>query len=228
MDAFTLDEGIECRVSYKDLESDRRDIQVYSYPPTDKGELKLEMAFADTALPRATVQMMLERLGETVRRLSGDVDAPVVVLPSPIGGNIPLPIPVSINATNTDATTGTSTYTEAIQYTSSSAPTPIDPIELVAKTWHKFESLFPFPTPTDPTSTSTSPTPPLDAHQTPFYALGGDLVYAAQLSAWYAQAGIVFPIEAVIEYPSKAAQVEILAKLAASSGSKAEGVAKIE
>ncbi len=213
MDAFTLDEGTECRVSYKDLESDRRDLQVYSYPPNDRGELKLEMAFADTALPRATVQKMLERLGETVRRLSGDVNAPVVVLPSPIGGNIPLSIPV----TNINDTGGTSTSAGEIRRICSTSPL-IDPHSLVANIWQQFKSLFPFPhstTPAYPTSTSTNPNPnpPLDAHQTPFYALGGDLVHAAQLSAWYAQAGITFPIEALIENPTRAAQVEILAGL---------------
>ncbi|KAL8897464.1 MAG: hypothetical protein Q9207_007209, partial [Kuettlingeria erythrocarpa] len=222
MDTFTLGEETECRVSYKDLESDRRDIQVYSYPPNDKGELKLEMAFADTALPRATVQKMLEGLGETVRRLSGDVDAPVVVLPSPIGRNIPLRFPVSTTTRTTSAagtTVGTSTSIEELQYISSSSSTsttPIDPADLVPKIWQKFESLFPSPPPADPTGTNTGtgtiPTPPLDAH-TPFYALGGDLVHAAQLSAWYAQAGVTFPIETLIENPTKAAQIEILARL---------------
>ncbi|KAL8749960.1 MAG: hypothetical protein Q9184_006602 [Pyrenodesmia sp. 2 TL-2023] len=205
MDEFHLGEA-KCRVSYKDLESDRRDIQIYSYPPTSDGNLRLEMAFSDTALSAATVEKMLQRLGETVQRLSGDVDAPVAILPNPIGCSIPLPLPI--------------TPTSIPSRPSNPSPQPSPPISssldpttaIVNKVWHRFESLFPSHPPINNRTTTKQPRP-LDAH-TPFYALGGDLVYAAQLSAWYAKEGVVVPIEAIVEFPTKGGQVEWIVGLA--------------
>ncbi|KAI4267802.1 MAG: hypothetical protein L6R38_008091 [Xanthoria sp. 2 TBL-2021] len=187
MDEFHLGEA-RCRVSYKDIESDRRDIQIYSYPPTSDGRLRLEMAFSDSAVSAATVEKMLQRLGETVQRLSGNIDAPIDLLPSPIGCSIPLPFPKT-----------------SIPMPSITASSPSNPT-------HLHRSSFPHPL----AQTSTSIPSLLDAH-TPFYALGGDLVYAAQLSAWYAQEDVVLSIEEIIESPSKAEQIELLADLAASA-----------
>ncbi|KAL8920830.1 MAG: hypothetical protein Q9208_006002 [Pyrenodesmia sp. 3 TL-2023] len=230
MNEFHLGEA-KCRVSYKDLESDRRDIQIYSYPPTSNGKLRLEMAFSNSALSAATVEKMLQRLGETVQRLSGDVDAPIELLPSPIGCSIPLPIPstpvpVPVTITTTSHSNPTTIHHPSspspLPQTSISIPSPFDPTATVNKIWHRFESLFPSHLATDPTITTTTTTtttpqqPPLDAH-TPFYALGGDLVYAAQLSGWYAHEGIMFPIEEIIECPSKAEQIELLARRLAAS-----------
>ena len=40
----------ESRISYKDLEADRRDVQIYSWPPKD-GRMRIDMAFCNDAIP---------------------------------------------------------------------------------------------------------------------------------------------------------------------------------
>ncbi|KAL8730727.1 MAG: hypothetical protein Q9181_004565, partial [Wetmoreana brouardii] len=75
---FRLGEA-DCTVSYKDLEADRRDIQIYSYLPQN-GEVRLEMAFCNQALPTSTVELMLKKLGSVVQVLAADTRAPLPVL----------------------------------------------------------------------------------------------------------------------------------------------------
>ncbi|KAI4125141.1 MAG: hypothetical protein LQ338_004437 [Usnochroma carphineum] len=199
LDMFTLGKT-QCSVSYKDLESDRRDIQIYSYPPTDDGMMKLEMAFSDCALAKDMVERMLQRLGETVQRLSRNVDAPLVLLSNPIPSTLPLKIAVK----------GSTSMKEELR----PDPRPctfgfslLNPRIIVEKVWRKFEHLF--------EGSDMARTGRLDDN-TPFYELGGDLVYAVQLSAWYQQEGITFPMEELIENPTKMSQVDLLSRFASS------------
>lgn len=186
----------ECYVSYKDLESDRRDIQIYSYPPTNDGLIKLEMKYSEKALARDTVRRILQRFGETLQRLSYNVDAPLSLLSCPIGRTIPLDIATVPHEL-------TSSQTEL-------RPTPrlrafdfalFDLSAIVDKVWQLFEHLFEV----DDVRHSRKL-----RDDEPFYHLGGDLIYATQFSGWYWQEGIEFTMEALLENPTKNSQKALL------------------
>ena len=192
---FSLGQA-ECRVSYKDLESDRRDIQIYSYPPTDDGLIKLEMKYSEKALAQDTVRRILQRFGETLQRLSEDVNAPLSLLSSPIGRTIPLDI----------ATTPYEPMGSATEH----LPAPrvrafdfalLDLSAIVDKVWQSFESLF---------EANNVPGARKLRDDEPFCHLGGDLVYAAQFSIWYWEQGIDFTMEAILENPTKKSQKSLL------------------
>ncbi|KAL8781964.1 MAG: hypothetical protein Q9213_005772 [Squamulea squamosa] len=195
-DTFRMGQA-ECIVSFKDLESDRRDIQIYSYPLDEDGMLKLTMAFCDAALEKGDVRRILQRLGETVKRLSEDVDALITLRSNPIESNIPLQIPAVGNG---EIAKRDCPGARASKF----AFSLLRPETIVDTVWGKMESLL--------RNEGSLNSGSLD-EGTPFYSLGGDLVYAAQLSAWYEQEGILFSIEELIENPTKRLQREILARL---------------
>ena len=193
--AFSLGQA-ECRVSYKDLESDRRDIQIYSYPPTNDGLIKLEMKYSEKVLAKDTVRRILQRFGETLQRLSSDVNAPLSLLSNPIGRTIPLDIATVPH--------------ELIGFATELRPAPrvrafdfalFDLSAIVDKVWQLFASLFEINNVSDSRRLRDDE---------PFYQLGGDLVYAAQFSVWYWQEGIEFTMEAILENPTKKSQRALL------------------
>ena len=201
LEEFQLGEA-QCRVSYRDLESDRRDIQKYSYPPTQDGRIKLEMAYCDLALAKEVVEGMLQRLGETVQRFSRNVHAPLV-----ISTNVTVPpslkIPMPIRATKEG---GEKPVDELNPTLCAFRYSLLDPDALVERVWLKFASLFEYDHTADYRKLRDD---------TPFYALGGDLVYATQLSAWYHEEGITFSMENLLECPTKRLQRKALRRICA-------------
>ncbi|KAL8725903.1 MAG: hypothetical protein Q9166_007068 [cf. Caloplaca sp. 2 TL-2023] len=188
----------ECRVSYKDLESDRRDIQIYSYPPTNDGLIKLEMKFSERALTRDTVQRILQRFGENLQRLSDDVNAPLSLLSSPIGRTIPLNI-----ATVPHEVTSSETELRLTPRLGAFGFALFDLSAIVDKVWQLFEHLC---------EVDDIPDSRTLRDDEPFYHLRGDLVYATQFSVWYWQEGIKFTMEALLENPTKESQKSLLSR----------------
>ena len=192
--AFSMGDDTQCEVSFKDLEQDRRDLQIYSYLPRE-GKMKLAMAFCNKAVLQDFAQAMLTRLGDIIQRFSENISA-TLVLP-----NKPPKLPcrhIPIVGENDK---------EALK-TSHPKPRPkafsfslLDPETIVERVWKTFlgmlnrNGLFP----------RTEVT--LD---TPYYEIGGDIVYTAQLSAIYSHEGIEFAMEDLIDYPTKRLQIDLL------------------
>lgn len=89
LDSFRIgeeEEEVECKVSYKDLEADRRDVQIYSWPPKD-GRLRVDMSFCKDAIPHGVVENMLGKLAATIQHVATKADTPLVM--SSIGSSIP-------------------------------------------------------------------------------------------------------------------------------------------
>ena len=199
LEGFRLGEA-QCRVSYRDLESDRRDIQIYSYPPTPDSTIKLEMAYCDLALAKEVVEGMLQRLGEAIQRFSRDVRAPLVVSPKhaiPPCLEIPMKIP-AIKERGEKQKDDSGPRLCSFKYS------VLDSEALVERVWLKFAALFEH----DHATISERL-----GDEIPFYALGGDLVYAVQLSAWYHEEGVKFTTEDLIERPTKQLQLEALRRI---------------
>ncbi|KAL8768502.1 MAG: hypothetical protein Q9209_005293 [Squamulea sp. 1 TL-2023] len=182
-----------CRVKYDDLESDRRDIQIYSYPPTDDGLIQLEMKYSEKALARDTVRKILQRFGETLQRLSDDVNAPLSLLPSPSGRTTPLDVATYMLRDSALATSELSAFQFAF----------FDPSAIVDRVWQSLEHLCKIHEVTDSRKLRDDE---------PFYCLRDDLVYAAQFWAWYCQEGIEFTMEALLENPTKESQKALLSR----------------
>lgn len=190
--SFRLGEA-NCKVTYRDLEADRRDIQIYSYPPQD-GKMKLEMAFSNHALSASTVRAILKDLGNAIQQLAADVHATLSFPLSPTSKDL-LGLPMAAAGGRCEPQTQRS----QVQYMSFNF-SKIDPRSLVERVWkrllicfHKRGLLYSEP----------------DVNM-PFYDIGGDLIYAAQLSAYYCEEGVSFPIENLIENPTQKMQVELL------------------
>ncbi|KAL8785268.1 MAG: hypothetical protein Q9213_003472 [Squamulea squamosa] len=186
----------ECRVSYNDLESDRRDIQIYSYPPNDDGLIQLEMKYSEKALATDTVRKILQRFGETLQRLSDNVNAPLSLLSSPIGRTTPLDIatvPHELACSKTELYPLPRLRTFQFAFS--------DPSAIVDKVWQSFGHLC---------EIDEVPGSRKLRDDEPFYHLRGDLVYATQFSAWYWQEGIDFSMEALLENPTRESQKALL------------------
>ena len=231
-----------CTVTYRDLEADRRDVQVYSSPPDPDGMMKLQMAFCDGAIEKSVVEDMLAALGETVGRFAGDVQAPLL-LPADASHNhnnnnyhsktantttINLPIiPLTPktdqrshafrSSNNNNKTQSEEEYAyPTIIRLQTFRFTFLDPDALVDRVWTKLLACFPPPIlySSSPSSSSSSTSSPkaTDAigENEPFYNIGGDLVYAAQLSEYYLEEGIGFAMEDLLEWPTKREQREVV------------------
>jgi len=190
--SFRLGE-VNCRVSYKDLEADRRDIQIYSYPPQD-GKINLEMAFSNQALSASTVRAILEELGTAIRSLAADVHATLKTPFGPASKDLPeIPLAAADNSCKSKE------QRSQVQFRSFSFSV-FDPRSLVEKVWKRLVICF--------QENGLLPSEP-DVNM-PFYNIGGDLIYAAQLSAYYREEGVSFAIEDLIESPTQEMQVELL------------------
>ena len=187
LDIFRIGDAT-CTVSYKDFEVDRRDVQVYSWPPKD-GQMKIAMAFCDKIVPLELAEKMLKALGENIECLSLDVKAPLVIASDSFCG-IPLQVPSSLD----DNAVG-------------DLPRPyhfgfslLDPEAIVSNVWNRFlvdysKDLLENFVVTD---------------DLPFYSFAGDIVYAAQMSAFYEQEGLRFSMELLIENATKRSQKRLL------------------
>lgn len=190
--SFRLGEA-NCTVSYRDLEADRRDIQIYSYPPQD-GKMQLEMAFSNKALSASTVRAILEDLGNAIQHLAADVDATLSSPFSSASKDLP-EIPMAAAGDRCELKTQRS----QIQFKSFSFSI-FDPRSLVEKVWKRLIICF-----QENGLLHSEP----DVNM-PFYDVGGDLIYAAQLSAYYREEGVSFTIEDLIESPTQEMQIERL------------------
>ncbi|KAL8706072.1 MAG: hypothetical protein Q9201_000837 [Fulgogasparrea decipioides] len=183
----------DCTVSYKDLEADRRDIQIYSYLPQN-GEVKLEMAFCNQALPTCTVESMLKKLGDVVQVLAADLRAPLPVLTELESESLPrIPFDAADNSLGSEKQCSRIKF----QYFNFST---LDPRPLVEKVWTRLASCF-----QENEILHSDLDPDL-----PFYEVGGDLIYAAQLSTYYHEEKVSFPIEDLIENPTQKMQIDLL------------------
>lgn len=182
-----------CKVSYRDLEADRRDLQIYSYPPRD-GRMQLEMAFSNEALPASTVRAILKDLGKAIQNLAADVNAPLNSPCGPASKDMP-EIPMAAAGDRCELKRKRS----RIRYKSFSFSI-FDPRSLVEKVWKRLIICF-----QDSGLLHSEP----DVNM-PFYDVGGDLIYAAQLSAYYREEGVSFSIEDLIENPTEEMQTERL------------------
>jgi len=190
--SFRLGEA-NCTVSYRDLEADRRDIQIYSYPPQD-GQMQLEMAFSNEALPASTVRAILKDLGNAIQQLAADIHA-TLSFPFSSASKDLLEIPMAAAGDRC----GFKTQRSQVQYKSFSFSI-FDPRSLVEKVWKRLIIFF-------QESGLLYSEPDVNM---PFYDIGGDLIYAAQLSAYYSEEGVSFAIEDLIESPTQKMQVELL------------------
>ena len=195
LDAFRMGEA-ECRVSYKDSEADRRDIQVYSWPPKD-GRMRIDMAFCNHAIRSEVVETILGRLTSTMQHIASQPQAPLVLSSSaPCSSLRKLPM-IAENA-------------NAVSPVVPPQPRPLsfrfglfDAEPIVARVWSKFLA----------TANLTFRNDLIVTMDTPFYDIGGDMVYAAQLSTYYHQEGIEFTMEDLIEHPTKRLQIGIIQHL---------------
>ncbi len=190
--SFRLGEA-NCKVSYRDLEADRRDIQIYSYPPED-GKMKLEMAFSNQALSASTIGAILKDLGNAIQHLATDVHATLSFPFSSASKDLP-EIPMAAAGDKCEL----NTHRSQVQYMSFSFSI-FEPRFLVEKVWKRLLICF-------QESGLLYSKPDVNM---PFYEIGGDLIYAAQLSAYYREEGVSFAIEDLIESPTQKMQVELL------------------
>ena len=183
-------EDASCTVSYQDLEADRRDIQVYSYPPQD-GKMKLEMAFCNKVIEPSLVMVILEELGRTVQRFTANMSATVGTLDDVTNTSLPLiPLAAKDLPVHQEPQVEFRTFRFAF----------LDIPALVNTIWSKLKECF------NENGLSTREL----TKDTPFYEIGGDLVYAAQLSAYYEDEGVVFAIEDLVEHPTQRLQLSVL------------------
>ena len=187
LESFRVGEA-DCKVSYKDLEVDRRDVQIYSWPQRH-GEMKIEMAFCNRAIPCNIAQKMLEALGTKIQSFAADMDVPLILSSAPCY-TIPLRLPES----NKSADVCVHPKARSFRFSL------VDPDSLVERVWGKFLACI-----EDELLIGVEVTADM-----PFYELAGDLVYATQLSAWYEEEGVDFAMESLIERPSKRGQLDLL------------------
>ena len=183
----------QCTVKYKDLEADRRDIQIYSYLPQD-GQMKLEMAFSNRALSKSMVELILKELGDTVQRFAADVQLPLQFSRTSMSDELPL-----IPLTAMERSGKTDPYRPRVQLLGFRFSF-INPRLIVEKVWKKLVDCF-----HEAGILGAKP-----STTTPFYYIGGDLVYAAQLSIYYREERVTFTIEDLIEHPTQEMQVKLL------------------
>ena len=197
---FGEKEEVGCRVSYRDLEADRRDVQIYSWPPRE-GYLRVDMAFCKDAIPHAVVENMLGELAATILHVATKADTPLIIPPSiPSSESLPrLPI-MAANHHLANSTT-------ISQPAPPPQPAPIafrfsllNPESIVKTVWTKFLATLAANNPI------RNGLEEIVTSDTPFYDLGGDLVDAAQLSAFYEQEGVVITMEELIEWPTQRGQ----------------------
>ena len=183
-------EDAGCIVSYQDLEADRRDIQIYSYPPQD-GKVKLAMAFCNEVIEPSLVKVILEELGRTVQRFAADMSAMVAALDNTTDTVLPwIPLMAKDGPVHQEPQVEFRTFRFAF----------LDMPALVNTVWSKLKECF----------TENGLSIAQLTRDTPFYEIGGDLVYAAQLSAYYEEEGIVFAMEDLVEHPTQRLQLSVL------------------
>lgn len=183
LNSFSMGPETTCDVSFQDLEFDRRDVQIYSYPPSkEDGSVKLAMAFCDHAIPKNTAQGMLDLLAKTIAQFAGNLQDELV-MPK---GNLEAPLrKIPMAWTN-------STYDR--QYPRH-PPKPLsftfsllDPTSVVDRIWTKFLKCV---------------EPPLGGMQvtedTPFYELGGDWVHVAWLRQLFREEGWEVAMEDLVD-----------------------------
>lgn len=193
MKSFRMGDA-QCNVTYADLEVDRRDVQIYSYLPQG-GQMKLEMAFCNRAIPRSVMEGMLGKLCDAVQRFSADVHAPLVF--STKSDDLPF-IKIPLMAENEKKS---SEVHRARPRPRNFAFALLDPRAIIERVWKKFEAIIEAKVLAEFELGS----------DTPFYEIGGDLVYAAQLSTFYQEEGISLAMEDIIDHPTKRTQTDFLA-----------------
>ena len=183
-------QGASCTVSYQDLEADRRDIQIYSYPPQD-GRMKLEMAFCNEVIEPSVVEVILEELGRTVQRFAANMSAMVGALDNSTDTILPsIPLKPKDGPVLQEPQVKFRTFRFAF----------LNIPALINTVWSKLKECF----------TENELSVAELTRDTPFYEIGGDLVYAAQLSAYYEEEGVIFAMEDLIEHPTQRLQLSVL------------------
>ena len=186
VDTFKLGEA-DCKVSYRDFEVDRRDAQVYSWPPKD-GQIKVAMAFCNKIVSADLARTMLKALGKNIQTLNVDLNARLAI-PSTSFCHIPLQTPSADNGQE-------GTLPRPLEFGFSM----LDPDNVVSRVWERFLS-----------SCDKDLFEGFDVtEKLPFYTFAGDLVYSAQLSALYEEEGISFPMELLIENATRRSQQKLL------------------
>ena len=195
LDSFRVGEA-ECRVSYEDLEADRRDVQIYSWPPKD-GQMRIDMAFCNAAIPHKVVDAMLGKLVSTIQHVATQPHAPLVLSSSvPCSPLRKLPM-MAENQDVVSQVVPPRPRSLAFRFCL------LDTQSIVSTIWSKFLA-------TADSDVHNGFTVILD---TLFYDMGGDLVYAAQMSAYYHQDGVSLTMEDLIEHPTQRLQIELLKHL---------------
>ena len=204
LDGFALDEHTTCRVTYQELESDRRDIQVYSWP-IQNDEMKIALAFCNSVLSKDLIQDLTNQLAAEIQYLaSGIEDDELLTLdftPSTSSSRIPRAL-VDVES----VTSAVCPRRLALSFAH------LDSQSLVDTVWIQFMALPDTPVQTSSANGNGDPAERLPS-STPFYEFGGDLAYAAQLSQFYREAAIEFSIEDLTKRPTREDQMAAIKRL---------------